>query len=342
MAFELAAQRKSDREIAMVLNASGYRTTGTHGSRPFSKDTVKDMLPNRFYIGYIPDGKDGWLEAKHEPLIDPDLFQAVQEMRSRGHSIRNTINIAARIYSLSYIAKCARCGGSIRMQTNSSGRARVYCASRAEGLGCDFSGKFLDIYEKQIEWYLANFIIPDDYQKKILDAHHKLRTAYDDVENQQEKLKASLARLKEQYHWGHISQQEYLKDYEETESQLRQLSPVENREDELKRLSDFLANVADAWRQANQEQRNKLARVLFEEIRLDSGGKVLAVKPRAELGPFFKLSYECHARDIGCDPGGIRTPDLHRDRVACLSTTPRGHSSSILKSIRGNILCQPR
>ena len=29
------------------------------------------------------------------------------------------------------------------------------------------------------------------------------------------------------------------------------------------------------------------------------------------------------------DPGGIRTPDLHRDRVACLSTTPRGHSSSL-------------
>jgi len=34
--------------------------------------------------------------------------------------------------------------------------------------------------------------------------------------------------------------------------------------------------------------------------------KVLAVKPRAELGPFFKLSYECHARDIGCDPEGGR------------------------------------
>ena len=29
------------------------------------------------------------------------------------------------------------------------------------------------------------------------------------------------------------------------------------------------------------------------------------------------------------DPGGIRTPDLHRDRVACLSATPRGHSSTL-------------
>ena len=85
----------------------------------------------------------------------------------------------------------------------------------------------------------------------------------------------------------------------------------------LERLAHFLANVANAWREANQEQRNKLARILFEEIKLDSGGRVVAVKPRPELEPFFKLSYECHARDIGCDPGGIRTPALHRDRVAC-------------------------
>jgi len=58
MAFELSAEGKSDREIAIALNISGYRTTGTHGSRPFSKDTVKDMLKNRFYIGYIRNGDD--------------------------------------------------------------------------------------------------------------------------------------------------------------------------------------------------------------------------------------------------------------------------------------------
>jgi len=82
---------------------------------------------------------------------------------------------------------------------NFKGRARVYCASRAEGLGCDFSGTFLDIYERQIEWYLENFVIPDDYQKKILDAHCKLTTASDDIESRKEALKASLIRLKDQY-----------------------------------------------------------------------------------------------------------------------------------------------
>ncbi len=144
-----------------------------------------------------------------------------------------------------------------------------------------------------------------------------LEKAYSEIKGQEERLKASLKRLKEQYRWGHISQREYLKNYTETEYQLKQLTLGKNGQEELERLVHFLANVADGWREANQKQRNKLARVLFEEIRLDSGGKVVAVKPRPELEPFFRLSYECHARDIGCDPGGIRTPDLHRDRVAC-------------------------
>ncbi len=163
----------------------------------------------------------------------------------------------------------------------------------------------------------ATFIVLDDYQKKIIEVHSKLVKAYDDVNNQRERLKTNLERLKQQHRWGHLSDQEYLKEYQETEIQIWRLKPSENKADELQNLAHFLANVADAWREANQEQRNKLARVLFEEIRLDSRSKVVAVKPRSELEPFFKLSYECHAKDIGCDPEGIRTPDLHRDRVAC-------------------------
>ena len=33
MAFELASHGKSDRQIAILLNSSGYRITGTHGAR---------------------------------------------------------------------------------------------------------------------------------------------------------------------------------------------------------------------------------------------------------------------------------------------------------------------
>ena len=67
----------------------------------------------------------------------------------------------------------------------------------------------------------------------------------------------------------------------------------------------YLVDVASAWRTASQEKRNKLADVLFKEIKLASGGKVVVVKPRMEFETFFRLSYKCHAKDIAGDPGGI-------------------------------------
>ena len=84
----------------------------------------------------------------------------------------------------------------------------------------------------------------------------------------------------------------------------------------MKKLAHFLANVGDAWREASQDQRNKLARALFEQIQIQDS-RVVFVKPRPEVEVFFKISFECHTRDIAGDPEGIRTPDLHRDRVAC-------------------------
>ena len=75
--------------------------------------------------------------------------------------------------------------------------------------------------------------------------------------------------------------------------------------DVLKKLAHFLANVSDAWKEASQEQRNKLARSLFEQIHVEDS-RIVLVKPRPELEPFFRLDLECHTRDIGCDPGGVR------------------------------------
>jgi len=324
MAFQLASQGKSDRQIAQALNLAGYRTSGVQGNRLFSKGTVGGVLTNRFYVGELADGNGGWIKARHEPLIDRALFDMVQEIRTRGRSPRQTINAGVRIYSLSGIARCARCNGNIRMQMSQKGKPRAYCASRAEGLGCDFSGTFLDVYEKQIEWYLENFVIPDDYQKKILDAHRRLTKAYDNTERQCEQLKANLERLKKQYRWGHLSEREYLTEFQETKAQLKQLSPFQHREDELERLAQFLGNVVGAWREASQEQRNKLDRVLFEEVRLDSGGRVIALKPIAELQPFFRLSYECHAKDIGCHSEEGRSPSYLITRRAEFHGLARG------------------
>ena len=63
LAFRLAAEGKSDRQVAEALNAAGYRTTGNRGTNRSPRTRVRRILHNRFYLGELPDGNGGWLPA---------------------------------------------------------------------------------------------------------------------------------------------------------------------------------------------------------------------------------------------------------------------------------------
>jgi len=73
--------------------------------------------------------------------------------------------------------------------------------------------------------------------------------------------------------------------------ELAQLSPLEEQDKSLDKLAEFLANVADAWNEATQEQRNKIARCLFQEVWIE-GKEIVAVRPQPEMKPFFELNFE--------------------------------------------------
>ena len=225
-------------------------------------------------------------------------------MRDAREHQRHTINVNARTYSLSTLMRCNKCGSKMRVQTSPKGKARIYCAGRAKDAQCDCEGTFLDIYEAQVEWYLEYFEIPKDYQEKILEAHTKLRSAYSDVEVRRATLEKHLARIKELYEWGDMARDEYLGKREAIQRELKALLAPESEKQVLAKLAHFLANVADAWRGANQEQRNKLAKRLFEEILIEDE-KIVDVKPRPDLEPFFKLNFKYQAKNIASDPEGI-------------------------------------
>ena len=308
MAFELSAQGKSDREVAQALNAAGYRTAGNQGSRPFSKDTVRDLLQNHFYLGELPDGSGGWLKGKHEAVLDESLFYSAQKAREERRRVPKTINVAARTYSLSGLMSCAICGARVRVHKNEKGRARVYCSGRAQGAGCTYRGTFLEVYERQIEAYLQNFAIPEDYQSKILEAYDRLTIGYSHSTSSKTALEERLRRLQQLFQWGDLSEKEYVAQRDSIRRELASRDSVHETKIRLEKLAEFLGNVASAWGVADQEQRNRLARLLFEGIQVKDD-EVVALKPRPELEPFFRLSYECHRKSIAGDPEGLRTLD---------------------------------
>ena len=88
---------------------------------------------------------------------------------------------------------------------------------------------------------------------------------------------------------------EYRERRDEINDQLKQLSQRAAKSDDLDRLAEFLADVPAAWDAATQEQRNKLARCLFDQVWLRNK-EVVAVKARAEVDPFFRLNFEEHLK----------------------------------------------
>jgi site-specific DNA recombinase len=79
--FELyATSRYTDRSLAEWLNAEGQRTAR---ERLFDADTVREMLCNAAYCGYVSARRDKRKEirGKHEPIVDEALFDRVQELR---------------------------------------------------------------------------------------------------------------------------------------------------------------------------------------------------------------------------------------------------------------------
>lgn len=283
--FEKAATGYSDREISIMLNDQGYRTTGNHGHNLFTKDTVKRIRKNRFYLGELPDGKGGWLKGRHECFIPVQLFQAAQRNKVA------TIRADYRPCSLSGVARCAACGGAMRTFRSRSGRTRLQCANRVDNGTCSQPSAYLDVYERQLVEYLRAFHIPEDFQERILEAHLKLRSAYDEVQRERAKLKGQLERIKDLYQLGHKSRQDYLADYTAVTRRLEALPQSVVDEKELERLAAFLEDIALAREEAAEEQRNRLASQLFEVVWIENK-QVVAVTPRPEFKPFFDLEYQ--------------------------------------------------
>jgi site-specific DNA recombinase len=291
-AFQQAAQGKTDREIAQYLNGQGYRTAGPKGNKPFANTSVRGMLTNRFYLGYLPDAKGEYVQAKHKPFIEQAIWDAAQDTRGRNRTSTHTkCPVKNKANALTGIAYCWYCKGRVHTQYHYHGEPRLGCYSRQKGHDCRQQSANLSIYERQLASYLNTFHIPEDYQQRILKAQQELEKAYADAGAQKERLERQLKRARELYEWGDYCKAEYETRRDKILDQLRSLAVPQQPAEHLEKMAGFLADVPAAWMAATPEQRNKLARCLFEQVWLKDK-EVLAVKPLPDLEPFFRLNYE--------------------------------------------------
>jgi site-specific DNA recombinase len=290
MAFELAAVGKSDREIAQALNDAGYRTTGNRGANRFTRDTVRPMLQNRFYLGELTDGHGGWLPGKHGALIDPALFEQAQAARAINTSPRIRTAQAASPWALTGLGTCGTCGKPLRVY----GSRRVQCSGKRAGLACDEPTFKASMVEDQIVAHLNRFVIPLSERAALVADWERAQSRQAVPRGARERLDREFKRLRELYLSGDIEAEEYRARKDSIAAQRAALA-TEQGPGVGDRLAGYLADIASAWAVATPEERNKIARELFSEVIVENKTAV-AVVPRPAIRPFFE-SIACHTPD---------------------------------------------
>lgn len=260
LAFQLASEGNTDRQVARALNDVGYLTSGNRGANRFTKDSVRAILTNRFYLGELPDGEDT-LPGRHGVLIDPALFAQARARRERIGSRRLTgIGTKRQPWALSGIATCAYCGRSLTTSGNGTGRRRVQCQGRVQGLGCTAVTFYADRLDEQIAVTLETFTIPSpmraDLVRQAIASAGKDRSG---ITTTRQRLEGQLARLQDLYLEGDLSKPQYMERRALVQRDLAALPlPVEMGGTEAEALTGFLADVGGAWRVATDMEKTGL------------------------------------------------------------------------------------
>lgn len=135
-AFQRYASGDSMAEICRIFNGKGYRTAK---NAEFNRSSFKSMFKNVRYVGtYV--FKDMEMENTIPPIIDKDLFDAVQKR------LEKTADAPARgkakvDYLLSGKLFCGHCGSPMNGETGTGKTGAVYnyytCYARKRGKGCN-------------------------------------------------------------------------------------------------------------------------------------------------------------------------------------------------------------
>ena len=189
---------------------------------PLAKVSIKRLLTNRAYLGFIKH-KDEWFDGNFEPLVSPQLFEAVQNVlqeKSRPRKRKNKHD-----FPFTGLFRCSECGSMISAQwtTNRHGtKYRYYRCSKKRGRCTQSYLQEKDLAE-QIRAWLQTISLCDRYTDWMLEKvkeweREEIGASQSEVQNLSQKIKASEARLEKlisTYLDGDIPKAIYLKKKDE-------------------------------------------------------------------------------------------------------------------------------
>ena len=293
----------SDLQIADWFNGLGYRTAR---GQPFSKDTIRDMLCNIYYIGKIsyrgmsvrPKGVSfrstppQVSEGHHEPLISLDLWQRCQAVRASRRATVKTIKKTVRINLLQGLIVCSHCGRRLRIQTPSHCPTYYREDSHLRGYrDCPATNTSVraELIDDQVAGLIRSIRLPENWEPFVQQMIETQR-GKSDPEAERKEIRNSMRLLRENFERGLYEGEEY-QYWQKVGALKEKLSMLERvPEAAINRAARTLLDLSQTWEHATLEERKDLAHVLLQEVGCDIPAKLIRwVKVRPEYEPLFDL-----------------------------------------------------
>ena len=280
-----ATGNHSYRDLANWLNTRGFRTT--RGSL-FCSDTVRDMIGNLSYVGFVTAQRSTSREikGKHEPIISEELFDRCAELRRQRTTTKNPGRPSQR-FVLKSIARCERCQGRMYGQnTGRKGVPRYYCSTRRKREGCDQPLAPAMSIEQQLAEFIAAFTPSPELRDEIMARLAMKEPADADTDRQRRTLKDRRKRLRDLYEMGDIERAEYRAKCAEIDEALDSMAPGPTAD--LNGARAVLEDFGRFWEsEADPVKRRELVGQLFERVWIDES-RIVAVRPTRAFAPFFE------------------------------------------------------
>jgi site-specific DNA recombinase len=284
----------SDTKIARMLNEHGY---GSKTGRPFSKDTVRDLLQNRTYLGFIryqeyrrnTDGSRStktrvqWFKGQHEAILDEEVFEACQHVRAR-KAPRKGVSVRQRHpYPLSGLIYCGKCNRKLRAQSDRRVR-RYRCRARELGSDCEQTSVRADEVEAQVVAALKTLAVPEDWRERMTAAVAEI-LGDQQLEARLKEIRETIERMDFRWDHGFITDaDEYLEKRLALQEELEQVTPIPD--EDLAVAEDLIQNFGDYWDAAshNPVEQERLLNLMLVRVWVEDDDVVrLCLRPNLHI-----------------------------------------------------------
>ncbi|MBN1875206.1 MAG: recombinase family protein [Anaerolineae bacterium] len=264
----------SDSEIAQWMNTQPVIQRLRMDKKPVGKETVRDMLQNRTYLGYVAyceteysgtlgQGKRSsrhrkvWMEGKHEGFIPEPLFEDCQSVRA-GLARKFKTDAVMRTYVLHDRVYCAHCVSNMPsgLVDENYGKMRPYwdhrreygyyrCLCKERGYRpCPQHAVREESVNEQVIDVLTHLEIPDNFRERV-EAAVRDRVENEAALKRMEEIREIIERVDLRWDHGFISQEEYVEKRGQLQREIEALRPIDY--DELHEAADLIQYFRTYW-----------------------------------------------------------------------------------------------